>query len=325
MSLSNHDRSSGFVDSSARVGCRNPVAALHPAIDWSSGDDDSVMLCPTECLTDRSMCLTDEERENPSRPTVMAFVLPLKIHFRYCWLYSGVPWRNTTRLGNRTAPLTKRELHHVNRTLMGHDITELCNQVCAVETADQQDMKAFWLTTEGRLVCVDRLSEDLKFRHIRQRNLRVALSLWTSNPELCGQTMRTSGSAHANLIRICGEAMSLSQGSFYNLYAKYPLPVDTTAKQDVSFEFWRVDEKDIHATEIQGGQALLVELVPLYTEYFSFIMNPSTVSKLTDRVQLLDAQWWVQEELSELEFSQNLKTNGFARMLARLAFFLATS
>lgn len=314
--------SAGFVDN-ARVGHRNPVEVLHPEINSSSGEDESVTLCPRECITDGSMCLTDKERESPSQSTVMEFVLPLKIHFRYCWLYSGVPWHNTKHLGNRTEQLPEREWRHMNRTLMAHEHAEMCSQVCSVMEADQPDMKAFWLTTDGRLVYVDRFSEDIKFRYLRRQNLRVALSLWTINPELCGQSMQASGSAHANLIRICGEAMTLSHGRFYNVYARYPLPININSEQADSFEVRGVHEKDIAAREIQNGQALLLELYPLYTEYFSFITDTSTVSKLKERVWLLGAQWLVQEDLSEVQFSLNLKRHWFARMLTRLALFLS--
>lgn len=269
------------------------------------------------------MCHTNKEQASPSRSTVIEFVLPLKIHFRYCWLFSGVPWHNTKRLRHRTEPLTDRELLCVNRTLMTGEEPELCSQVCRDEIAYQQDMKAFWLTTDGRLVNVDRLSEDIKFRYLRQQNMRVALSLWTTNPELCGQTMRASGLAHDNLIKICGEAARLSQGRFYNLYANYPLPINTDGEQDVSLELLWVDEKAIDAKEIQNGGELLLELQPLYTAYFSFITDNSTSDKLKERVSLLGAQWLVQEDCSELHFSLNLRRNWFTRMFIRLALFLA--
>ena len=303
------------------MGHCNPVDVLHPEINWSSGEDESVILCPRECITDGSMCLPDKEQESPSQSTVMEFVLPLKIHFRYCWLYTGVPWHNTRRLGNRTEQLTEREWRHLNRTLMAHENAELCSQVCS----DQQDMKAFWLTADGRLVYVDRLAEDIEFRRLRQQNLRVALSLWTSNPDLCGPAMKASALAHANLTIICGEAMSLSQGRFYNVYAKYPLPINTNGVLDVSFEVHGVQEMDIDAKEIRNGQALLIELHPLYTEYLSFITDSSTVPKLKERVWLLGAQWLVEQDLSELQFSLNQKRNWLARMFTRLALFLTMS
>lgn len=324
-SLSNHKVSSGLVDS-ARWRARNPVNVLHPELRWSPSEDESVILCPSECITDSlSMCHTDKEQASPSRSTVIEFVLPLKIHFRYCWLFSGVPWHNTKRLGNRTEPLTDRELLCVNRTLMAGEEPELCSQVCCDKIAYQKDMKAFWLTTDGRLVYVDRPSEDIKFRYLRQQNMRVALSLWTTKPELCRQTLRASESAHDNLIKICGEAARLSQGRFYNLYANYPLPINTDGKQDVSLDLPVGNEKEIDAKEIRNGGELLLELQPLYTAYFRFITDNSTSDTLKERVLLLGAQWLVQEDCSELQFSLNLRRNWFTRMVIRLALFLAMS
>lgn len=320
---SNHKVSSGFVDN-ALLQARDPVDVLHPELSWSSDGDDSVILCPSECITDSlSMCHTDKEQYSPSRSTVIEFVLPLKVHFRYCWLFSGVPWHNTTYLGNRSNLLTDSELLCVNRTLMTGEKPELCSQLSCDNIAYKQDIKAFWLTTDGRLVYVDRLSEDIKFRLLRQQNLHVALSLWNTNPELCRRIMRDSGLAHNNLIRICGEAARLSKGRFYNLYANYPLPMNTEGEQDLSLNCIWVNEKDITLKEIRNGGELILELQPLYTAYFSFISDNSTSNKLKERVLLLGAQWLVQEDISELHFSLNLRNNWFTRMSIRLALFLA--
>lgn len=269
------------------------------------------------------MCHTDKEQANPSRSTVIEFVLPLKIHIRYCWLFSGVPWCNTKRLGNRAGPLTNRELLCVNRTLMTGEEPELLGHTWDEIPYHQDTLKAFWLTTNGRLVYVDRFSEDIKFRRLRQQNLRVTLSLWTTNPELCGQMIRASKSAHGNLIKICGEAALLSRGRFYNLYANYPLPINADGKEDILLESHWVDEKDIKTKDIRNGGEFLLELQPLYTAYFSFIADNSTSDKLRDRVSLLGAQWLIHEDCSELQFSLTLKRNWFTRSLIRLALFLS--
>lgn len=268
------------------------------------------------------MCHTEKERAGPSRSTLTEFVLPLKIHFRYCWLFSGVPRRDTTRPGNRTVPLTDRELLYVNRTLMTGEESELCTRLYSDEMAYRQDMRAFWLTTDGRLVLVDQLCEDVKFRRLRQKNLRIALSLWTTDPELCGQTMRASTVAHGNLVTICGEAARLSPGRFHNLYANYPLPVNSDAEQNVSSELLWLDEKTFRAREIRNGSDLLLELQSLYTAYFTFLSDNSTSDVLDERVSLLGARWLVQEDRSELQFSLNLRRNWITRMVVRLALFL---
>lgn len=255
----------------------------------------------------------------------MEFVLPLKVHFRYCWLFSGVPLHTVTHLGNGSNPLTDHEMLRVNRTLMTGENSELCGQVSCDNVAYKQDVKAFWLTTDGRLVYVDRLSEDIKFRRLRQRNLQVALSLWDTNPELCSRVMRDSGLAHGNLAKMCGEAACLSKGRFYNLYANYPLPRNTEGgEQDLSLDLGsRVNENDIALTEIRNGGELILELQPLYMAYFSFISDNSTSDVLRERVSLLGAQWLVQEDISELDFTLNLRNNWFTRMCIRIALFLA--
>ena len=306
-SPSNHNVSAGSVDSAR----------------WDDSDDGVVILCPSECITESlSMCHADQEHTSPSRSTVIEFVLPIKIHLRYCWLFSGVPWHNTKRLGNRTTPLTDQELRRFNRTLMSGAEPELCSQVSCDHHSYSQDIKAFWLTADGRLVYVDRISEDIKFRRLRQHNLRVALSLWTTDPELCGQTMRASDSAHDNLIKVCGEAARLSKGRFYNLYANYPLPITTDGEQDAAAV--RADDSVV-AREIRNGGELLLELQPLYTEYFRFVTDNCTSDALRERVSLLGAQWLVQEDRSELQFSLNLSRDWFTRMVTRMALYIHTT
>lgn len=225
-----------------------------------------------------------------------------------------------------TEPSTDRELVCFNRLLMTDETPTLCSQVyCDKNGYQHQTMKAFWLTTDGRLVHVDRASEDIKFRYLRQQNLRVALSLWTTNPELCGQTMRDSALAHNNLIRICGEAARLSQGRFYNLYANYPLPInDIDGRRNGPLpDIPTVDENTIDAKETRFGGELLLELQPLYASYFSFITDTSTSETLKAKVALLDAQWLVKEDCSELLFSLDLRTNLFTRIAIMLALALA--
>lgn len=61
-----------------------------------------------------------------------------------------------------------------------------------------------------------------------------------------------------------------------------------------------MDEKETDTKEIQSDGELLLELQPLYTAYFSFVMDDSTSDKLRERVSLLGAKWLVQEDCSEL-------------------------
>lgn len=200
---------------------------------------------------------------------------------------------------------------------------ELCSRVCCEKLTSQQEIKSFWLTTDGRLVYVDRLSEDIKFRSLRLQNLRVALSLWTTNPELCGQAMKASGLAHGNLIRICGEAARIGKGNFYNLYTKYPLPINRNGEQNLPIELLWVEETTIDSKEIRSGGELLLELQPLYTAYFRVMTDTAACNELRERVLRLGAEWLVQQDCSEVASSLNLRRSWVTRIVIRLALFLA--
>lgn len=267
------------------------------------------------------MCHSDEEQTRPSRSTLIEFVLPLKIHFRYCWLFSGVPWRDSKYPRHRTELLSDQELLCCNRTLMTGDDPHLCGQVRSKHFAQTEDMKAFWLTTSGQLVYVDRLDEDIKLRYLRERNLRLALSLWTSSPELCSRYMKESDLAHGNLISICGEASRLSDGRFYNIYANYPLPINGEFNRQSPLDLPWVDENDVRSTVIENGEQLLFELSPLYETYFYFLANVSKSKRLSERVSILDAEWLVNEDRAELQFTQDVKRNLLTRMAVGCALF----
>lgn len=293
---------------------------------WGSREEDNgTMLCPTECITETfTACHTDKELRRPSQATLLEFVLPLKIHFRYCWLFSGVP-HDTICSGSSS----EQEALYLNRTLMADGEPKLSSGNCN-GLLDRNEIKAFWLTTDGHLVQVTQLSEDIKFRNLRQQNLQVALSLWNTDPELCSQAMLASDVAHTNLIAICGEAMSLSQGRFYNLYARYPLPINPDRKRDESSPWVNgysepVAESTIKANEIHTGADLLLELQPFYVAYFSFLDGDCTHATLRDRVSILGAWWLVQSECLELQFSLDLSSSWVTRMIFRLALFFGIS
>lgn len=289
---------------------------------WDVAENAGVMLCSSEDIIGSSSCLAEDELRWPSRATVADYVLPTKIHFRYCWLFSGAPLNNT--LDTHACSNTEQELVRVNRVLMTGDDYHLCSRISQADLVYPDTMKAFWLTTDARLVCVERMSEDIKFRSVRERNRRVALSQWTNNPEMCGQTLREARVAHSNLVRICGQAATFSRGKFYNLYARYPLPTD--CKQTTDFETieW-IEEREIFCTEIINGKELVTELRPLYATYFSFITNTSTSNALRDRVSLLGAQWMIEEERSELMFTLTVKHSWLKRAAVKLALLLSVS
>lgn len=97
------------------------------------------------------------------------------------------------------------------------------------------------------------------------------------------------------------------------------------AELNASSELVWLDEKTFQAREIRNGSDLLLELQPLYTAYFTFLSDSSTSNVLDERVSLLGAQWLVQEDRSELQFSLNLRRNWIMRMVIRLVLFLIAS
>lgn len=215
---------------------------------------------------------------------------------------------------------------NINRMLMADGEYELCQQVCPETSQRGQvgSMRSFWLTTEGRLVCVNQFSEDIKFRYLREINLRSTLSLWITHPELCRETVHASSLAHGTLLELCASATDLSAGRFYNLYARYPLPINQTDRvgaRCISKECPFVDEKAIDAKVITTGQELIQQLEPLYVAYFNFLQDNYSSSKLRERVSVLGAHWLVQQDWSELLCSLSL-SNVLTRNLIRLAMFL---
>ncbi|KAK2829949.1 hypothetical protein Q5P01_017880 [Channa striata] len=192
------------------------LASPHP-VDAGEGNGDGdkgVALCPPECITgSASACHSSEEETRVPR------------HNATCLGYGGA----------RREPLTDREAIRAYRTLMLGlaDFDDEAEPTPAQGEELRRDgirMRAFWLTTYGSLVCVEEPSKDLKFCKLRRDNLRTALALWTTKPELCAQGVKASSAAHAALIEMCGEASRLSRGRFYNLYARYLLPVETEEK-----------------------------------------------------------------------------------------------
>lgn len=334
--------SSRFADSALGFASPRPV-------DAGEGNGDGVALCPPECITgSASACHSSEEETRPSRFTVAEFTLPLRVHFRYCWLFSGVPRRNATRSGYGGAggePLTDREAIRANRALMSGlaDFDDEAEPTPARGEELRRDgigMRAFWLTTYGSLVCVEEPSEDLKFRELRRDNLRTALALWTAKPELCAQGVKASSAAHAALIEMCGEASRLSRGRFYNLYARYPLPVETEEKAKAGcpavplagrqppYRRRRetpVDERSIASREIRTGAELLSELGPMYAAYLGFTEDESKHRGLSERAALLGGGWLVREERAELRLSAKLSSSRLTRWIATCALFLSNS
>lgn len=261
------------------------------------------------------MCLTEEELRNPSRSMLLPFVLPVKVHFRYCWLFSGIPWHGTTQLS--AGPLNNRDLSNLNRVLMSDLDLDICREV-ARDTEGKYAMKAFWLTMDGRLVYVNKLSEDLKFRSMRQCNLSGLMR--TQESKRYSEMMRASSLAHDNLMSICEQAASLSRGRFYNLYAQYPLPI-TIYTQGHRTGSGDTGAEAIDAHDICNGLALLQELEPLYVEYFGLLADRAA-PYTRDRVSLLGAEWLVEQDRKELQFSTRVRGCWFTRVLITFAFLL---
>lgn len=346
---SNHSMSSRFADSALGLTSARPGDPGEENEDEDDGEgegdgDTGVALCPVECITSSvSACHAAEEETCPSRSTVAEFTLPLRVHFRYCWLFSGVPRRNVMRQGYRGAgdePLTDREAVRSNRALMSGVVDdELVPPSDEDLRQDGIGMRAFWLTTDGSLVCVETPSEDAKFRELRRETLRTALALWTATPALCARNVKASSAAHATLIEICGEASRLSRGRFYNLYAKYPLPVEVEAKPETGCPAGLISrrqprhrrryetpvaERAISFREIRTGAELLSVLKPMYAAYFDFVEDESTQRGLSDRAARLGGGWLVREERAELRLSARLRNSRLARWVTACALFVST-
>lgn len=257
---------------------------------------------------------TKEELRRPTKASLLQSVLPNKIHFRYCWLFSGIP----ADYGGVADPLTGREYVERNRMMMTGHLPDTRDMPCGPVVTGT--MKAFWLTSDGKLVYVTNMSDDVKFRMIRARNLSLALASWTVNPELCEPAMRSAAAAYSNLIQICTDARVCSSGRFYNLYATYPLPVKEHA---VAGDTDVCHEHDVSAVEIYHGGHLADHLREMYETYFVFMSDNTTSSQLRDRVRKLEAGWLVDHDRNETAFTMLVKGNWWTRLCVRLAMLIS--
>lgn len=289
----------------------------------STQADGSVQLCPVRLLTNSlNLCYTEEELRRPTKASLIQFVLPHKIHFRYCWLFSGIPTIDHCASSGGADPLTDRESVERNRIMMTGELLDSRDSDHA-RGASRNVMKAFWLTSDGKLVYVSNMSEDMKFRAIRARNRSVALSLWDTNPELCGPTMKACASAYSNLIRVCQEASVCSGGRFHNLYATYPLPVQDNHNARVESEAHELNEHTVCAVEIYHGEQLLKHLSVMYEKYFDFMANETNCGELSDRVDKLGARWLVDHDRNEVVFSVLVKHNWWTRLCVKLTMLIS--
>lgn len=265
-------------------------------------------------LTDSlGLCYTPEELRRPTKASVSQFVLPKKLYFRYCWLFSGIPAPDHYAPAGGVDPLIGRDQVERNRSLM----TDLPGDQSSGHAGGA--ITAFWLTSDGRLVYVTNVAEDMKFRTIRARNRGLALALWTTNRELCGDTMSACASAYSNLIQLCADASVCSGGRFYNLYATYPLPVqdggiDTRIRYGAEFT-----ERNVHAFDVHNGGQLANHLNAMYEKYFAFVFDETTSAELSGRVDRLDARWLVDHDRDEVEFSARVTRNWWTRLCVRAA------
>lgn len=268
------------------------------------------------------LCYTEEELRRPTKASLLQSVLPNKIHFRYCWLFSGIPAIDLQSCGGVADPLTGREYVERNRMMMTGHLPDARDMDLACGPVTNGTMKAFWLTSDGKLVYVTNMSDDVKFRMIRARNLSLALALWAVNPELCEPTMKAAASAYSNLIQICTEASVRSSGRFYNLYATYPLPAKEYA---LAGGYTNVcHEHNVSAVEIYHGEHLAEHLRVMYETYFVFMSDNTTSAQLRDRVHKLGAGWLVDHDRNEAAFTMLVKRNWWTRLCVRLAMLIST-
>lgn len=285
-------------------------------------EDDSVTLCPVQLLTNsHDLCYMDEELRRPTKASLIQFVLPNKIHFRYCWLFSGIPTLDHYASVGGADPLIDREYVERNRILMTERLPGSRHSGHAGGASNA--MKAFWLTSDGKLVYVTDMSEDMKFRTIRARNRSLALALWTANPELCGETMKACASAYSNLIRLCTDASLCSSGRFYNLYATYPLPVQDDTDARVLGGADAFTERSVRAFDIHHGEHLVNHLNVMYERYFAFMADETTSAELSDRVDKLGARWLVDHDRNEAMFSTRVKHNWWTRLCVKLTMLVS--
>lgn len=284
-----------------------------------------------------------EEEVRPSRATVTEFTLPLRVHFRYCWLFSGIPKRHAQWQALRgTKELTGEDAIRANRALfsgyssLGEGLLREYPDVSGQEEeegeCDPIGMKAFWLTGGGALVCVERPSDDAKLSSLRLRNLHDNVSMWAVQRDLCSHTMKASAAAHSHLIELCADAARRDGRQFHNLYAAYPLPVEGQERaltQDGTFlraeneEASRRLERSVRFREIRSGEELLRDLRPMYAAHRAILNASGAGGALHERVALLGAQWLVREERAELRLSEELRSSALSRWVTQCAMFLS--
>ncbi|KAK2814631.1 hypothetical protein Q5P01_001011 [Channa striata] len=147
-----------------------------------------------------------------------------------------VPWRNATRSGYGGAggePLTDREAIRATRALMSgladfDDEAEPTSRP-GEELRRRIGMRAFLADHARSLVWRGGTVQDLKFRELRRRAPTDRWPCGPRNQNCAPQGVKAFERSRA-LIEMCGEASRLSRGRFYNLYARYPLPVETEEK-----------------------------------------------------------------------------------------------
>lgn len=285
-------------------------------------DNEPISLLSAACIANgRDKYHDTRDLRYPSWLTVQECVLPIKIHFRYCWLFSGICDRRVTA----TESLTDQEAAlQYNRRLMSDKPVVNNNE------AHCTTINAFWLLTDGRLVLIDDIREEYKLRNIRAYNLRYTRDLWTTHPNSCATIIHTASLAYDAFIRICEEAVRLSVGDvcFHNVYATYPLAIvdqqhhTVDDKTNVRQQTVTVHERDVRCCDITTGCSLLASLDPLYHIYFDFILRGKSTKVLRESVGSLGAESLVDQERFELQIAYEIKHSWFARILVRVTMLL---
>lgn len=288
--------------------------AMHPA--WVENEPIS-LLNAARVAYGRDKCHDAQDLLYPSWITVRECVLPTKIYFRYCWLFSGVCERNTRQRVAADESLTDQEdAVRFSRHLM--------SDTPVIGYAESYAINAFWLLTDGRVILVNDASEDYKLRNIRAQNLRRARNLWREDSNSCSNIIRAAGSAYDKFLRLCGEAAYSSGGNacFYNTYATYPLATtDHHGEQTDLCEITAADElneRDVRCREINTAHALLTLLDPLYQAYFDLTLRGGGAAILKETVRRLGAEWLVEQERTELRIASEITHSWFIRFLVRL-------
>ena len=258
------------------------------------------------CAPHRAYSRTWQKSSEISRDNLADYVLPLQIHFRYCWLFSWKP------------DVDRSNVYHSHFSSVDGGQSFLSK-------------KSFWLTAEGLLVCTESYTEHCKLNNVRLKN--VALVESSAGDDHSRAVLTTSAAAHEKLMRICNEAQVVSRGRFFHMYPRDPVrskvdfapPQDDSGGSETSILQIQLTPGLIYCNQwkqLTTGVDLIRELAPLYSTYFAFLANPMRFTDLNRRVEDLEAQSLMQTDCDEVQLGSKIQQDWFTRLLIRLTLLI---